>query len=174
MTGTIKPRDAEELRQAVAWVLNEGVKLAVRGGGSRLGLGKPMSCDQVLDLSGLTGIVDYAPEELVVTLRAGTPMREVEALLAQRNQMLAFEPPDLGPLLGREPGEGTLVGTLMGNFAGPRRLSAGAAPHLLLGFRALNGRGEAFKSGGRVREYGTGYDLSKLLAGRLRTRAALH
>ena len=63
-----------------------------------------MTCDQVLDLSGLSGIVDYAPEELVVTLRAGTPMREVEALLAQRNQMLAFEPPDLGPLA--RPGSG--------------------------------------------------------------------
>ena len=63
-------------------------------------------CDQVLDLSGISGVVDYAPEELVVTLRAGTPLREVEALLAQRNQMLAFEPPDLGPLLGREAGAG--------------------------------------------------------------------
>ena len=102
MAGTIKPRDAGELRQAVEWALNEGVTLDVRGTGSKLDLGKPMRCDQTLDLSGLSGIVDYAPEELVVTLRAGTPMREVEALLAQRNQMLAFEPPDLGPLLGRK------------------------------------------------------------------------
>ena len=104
MTGTLAPRDSKELRQAVEWALNEGVTLDVRGGGSKLSLGKPMTCDQVLDLSGLTGVVDYAPEELVVTLRAGTPMREVEALLAQRNQMLAFEPPDLGPLLGRARG----------------------------------------------------------------------
>ena len=117
MTTTLGPRDAKELQQAVEWALNEGVTLDVRGGGSKLQLGKPMTCDQVLDLSGLSGIVDYAPEELVVTLRAGTPLREVEALLAQRNQMLAFEPPDLGPLRGREPGEGTLVGTIMGNFA---------------------------------------------------------
>ena len=132
MGGTIKPRDGKELRQAVEWALNEGVKLDVRGSGSKLALGKPMRCDQVLDLSGVSGVVDYAPEELVVTLRAGTPLSEVEALLAQRNQMLAFEPPDLGPLLGRAPGEGTLVGTVMGNFAGPRRLSAGAArDHLL-------------------------------------------
>ena len=165
MAGTIKPRDAKELRQAVEWALNAGVTLDVRGQGSKLALGKPMHCDQVLDLSGLSGIVDYAPEELVVTLRAGTPMREVEALLAQRNQMLAFEPPDLGPLLGRVPGEGTLVGTLMGNFAGPRRLSAGAARDHLLGFSGVNGRGEAFKSGGKVMKNVTGYDLSKLLAG---------
>jgi glycolate oxidase FAD binding subunit len=173
MTGTIAPRDAKELRQAVEWALNEGATLDVRGGGSKLSLGKPMTCDQVLDLSRLTGIVDYAPEELVVTLRVGTALREVEALLAQRNQMLAFEPPDLGPLLGRPSGEGTLVGALMGNFAGPRRLSAGAARDHLLGFSGVNGHGEAFKSGGRVMKNVTGYDLSKLLAGSWGTLAVL-
>jgi glycolate oxidase FAD binding subunit len=173
MTGTIKPRDAKELRQAVEWALGEGVTLDVRGEGSKLALGKPMQCGQVLDLSGISGIVDYAPEELVVTLRAGTPMREVEALLAQRNQMLAFEPPDLGPLLGREPGQGTLVGAVMGNLAGSRRLSAGAARDHLLGFSGVNGRGEAFKSGGRVMKNVTGYDLSKVVAGSWGTLAVL-
>ena len=173
MTNTIKPRDAKELRQAVEWALGEGVTLDVRGEGSKLALGKPMRCDHVLDLSGISGIVDYAPEELVVTLRAGTPMREVEALLAQRNQMLAFEPPDLGPMLGREPGLGTLVGAVMGNLAGSRRLSAGAARDHLLGFSGVNGRGEAFKSGGRVMKNVTGYDLSKVLAGSWGTLAVL-
>jgi glycolate oxidase FAD binding subunit len=173
MGGTIKPRDAKELRQAVEWALAEGVTLDIRGQGSKLALGKPMKCDQVLDLSGLSGIVDYAPEELVVTLRAGTPIREVEALLAQRNQMLAFEPPDLGPLLGREEGQGTLVGALMGNLAGSRRISAGAARDHLLGFSGVNGRGEAFKSGGKVMKNVTGYDLSKLLAGSWGTLAVL-
>ena len=173
MTGTIKPRDAKELRQAVEWALNDGVTLDVRGSGSKTALGKPMQAGQVLDISGLSGIVDYAPEELVVTLRAGTPMREIEALLAQRNQMLAFEPPDLGPLLGRAPGEGTLVGAVMGNLAGPRRLSAGAARDHLLGFSGVNGRGEAFKSGGKVMKNVTGYDLSKLLAGSWGTLAVL-
>src|SRR5260221_7026823 len=61
MTSTIKPRDAKELRQAVEWAVNEGVALDVRGQGSKLALGKPMHCDQVLDLSGIAGIVDYAP-----------------------------------------------------------------------------------------------------------------
>ena len=173
MAGTIKPRDAKELRQAVEWALNDGVTLDVRGQGSKLALGKPMACDHVLDLSGLSGVVDYAPEELVVTLRAGTPMREVEALLAQRNQMLAFEPPDLGPLLGQEAGQGTLVGAVMGNLAGPRRVSAGAARDHLLGFSGVNGRGEAFKSGGKVMKNVTGYDLSKLLAGSWGTLAVL-
>ena len=173
MSGGLKPRTAAELRQAVEWALHAGVTLDVRGAGSKLSLGRPMRCDHVLDLSGLSGIVDYAPEELVVTLRAGTPMREIEALLAQRNQMLAFEPPDLGPLLGRAPGEGTLVGAVMGNLAGPRRLSAGAARDHLLGFSGVNGRGEAFKSGGKVMKNVTGYDLSKLLAGSWGTLAVL-
>lgn len=173
MSGAIRPRDAGELRQAVEWALNEGAALDVRGTGSKADLGKPMQCGQVLDLSGISGIVDYAPEELVVTLRAGTPMREVEALLAQRNQMLAFEPPDLGPLLGRGAGEGTLVGSVMGNFAGPRRLSAGAARDHLLGFSGVNGRGEAFKSGGKVMKNVTGYDLSKVIAGSWGTLAVL-
>jgi glycolate oxidase FAD binding subunit len=173
MAGRIKPRDAKELRQAVEWALNDGVTLDVRGQGSKLALGKPMRCDQVLDLSALSGVVDYAPEELVVTLRAGTPLSEVEALLAQRNQMLAFEPPDLGPLLGLEAGQGTLVGAMMGNLAGSRRVSAGAARDHLLGFSGVNGRGEAFKSGGKVMKNVTGYDLSKLLAGSWGTLAVL-
>lgn len=173
MASTIKPRDAKELRQAVEWALNEGMTLDVRGSGAKLALGKPMICDQVLDLSGLSGVIDYAPEELVVTLRAGTPLKDVEALLAQRNQMLAFEPPDLGPLLGRPAGEGTLVGAVMGNLAGPRRLSAGAARDHLLGFNGVNGRGEAFKSGGKVMKNVTGYDLSKILAGSWGTLAVL-
>ena len=173
MTSTIKPRDAKELRQAVEWALNDAVTLDVRGQGSKLALGKPMHCDQVLDLSGIAGVVDYAPEELVVTLRAGTPISEVEALLAQRNQMLAFEPPDLGPLLGQEAGRGTLVGALMGNLAGSRRVSAGAARDHLLGFSGVNGRAETFKSGGKVMKNVTGYDLSKLLAGSWGTLAVL-
>src|ERR1700722_1615319 len=173
MAGTIKPRDAKELRQAVEWALNDGGTLDVRGQGSKLALGKPMRCDQALDLSGLSGVIDYAPEELVVTLRAGTALNEVETLLAQRNQMLAFEPPDLGPLLGLEAGQGTLVGAVMGNFAGSRRVSAGAARDHLLGFSGVNGRGEAFKSGGKVMKNVTGYDLSKLLAGSWGTLAVL-
>src|SRR5471032_1362857 len=173
MSATIKPRDASELQKAVEWALNERATLDVRGTGSKISLGRPMRCDQVLDVSGLSGVVDYAPEELVITVRAGTLLRDVEALLAQRNQMLAFEPPDLGPLLGRAAGEGTLVGALLGNIAGPRRLSAGAARDHLLGFSGVNGRGETFKSGGRVMKNVTGYDLSKLLAGSWGTLAVL-
>src|SRR5258708_7495079 len=154
MAGRIKPRDAKELRQAVEWALNDGVTLDVRGQGSKLALGKPMRRDQVLDLSGLSGVVDYAPEELVVTLRAGTPLSEVEALLAQRNQMLAFEPPDLGPLLGLEAGQGTLVGAGVGNPAGSRRVSAGGGGGPPPGRPRREGRGGGLQSGGAGGENG--------------------
>src|SRR5262249_60733200 len=80
MAGTIKPRDNKDLQQAMAWALSEAVTLDVRGQGSKLRLGKPMQCDQVLDLSGIAGIGDYAPEELVVTGRAGPPPAAVEAV----------------------------------------------------------------------------------------------
>ncbi len=173
MTTTLKPRDRDELRDTVAWALNDGKTLEIVGAASKRALGRPVVADHGLDLSGIAGVVEYQPEELVITVRAGTPMREVEALLAQRNQMLAFEPPDLGPLLGGVAEASTLAGAVLCNLAGPRRLSAGAARDHLLGFSAVNGRGEIFKSGGKVMKNVTGYDLSKLMAGSFGTLAAL-
>ncbi|MGE0426101.1 MAG: FAD-binding protein [Reyranellaceae bacterium] len=173
-TSTLQPRTPEELRAAVEWALNDGVSLAIEGRGSKRAYGPPVKADHILSLAGIAGVVDYQPEELVITVKAGTPIREVEALLAQRKQMLAFEPPDLGAMLGGEAGEGTLAGALMCNLAGPRRISHGAARDHFLGFQGVNGRGELFKSGGRVVKNVTGYDLSKLLAGSRGTLAALH
>jgi glycolate oxidase FAD binding subunit len=120
---------------------------------------------QGIDLSGLTGITLYEPEELVLSARAGTPLAEIEAALAAERQQLAFEPGDLGPLWGGDAGQGSIGGMLACNLAGPRRIKAGAARDHFLGFSAVSGRGEAFKSGGRVVKNVTGYDLCKLLAG---------
>lgn len=117
---------------------------------------------------GLTGIVDYDPAEMVMTVRSGTPVSEVEAALAANRQMMAFEPMDHRGILGthgahsREP---TIGGVFAANVSGPRRLTAGAARDSLLGLRFVNGRGEIIRAGGRVMKNVTGLDLTKLLAG---------
>ncbi len=166
------PTSINELRDAVADALaaNEPVELV--GGGSKRGLGRPLQAPRTLDLSQLAGIRDYQPSELVLTAAAATPLAEIEAALAPARQMLAFEPPDWCNLLGSD-GEPTLGGALACNLSGPRRIKAGAARDHFLGFRGVSGRGEVFKSGGKVVKNVTGYDLSKLLAGSYGTLAAL-
>jgi glycolate oxidase FAD binding subunit len=173
MSSILKPGSAEELRQIVEWALAEGTPLAVQGRGSKRALRPALAAQHVLSLENLAGVLDYQPEELVLTAHAGTRLSEIEALLAQRNQMLAFEPPDLGAILGGPPDEASIGGTLACNLAGPRRLSAGAARDHFLGFQAVNGRAERFKSGGKVVKNVTGYDLSKLMAGSRGTLAVL-
>lgn len=173
MTDTLKPRDAKEVEDAVRWALDGGKTLEVVGAGSKRAIGRPSQTDLTLDLSSLTGIILYEPEELVLTARAGTPIAEIEALLASKDQQLAFEPMDYGPVLGGPAGQGTIGGVLAANLSGPRRIKAGAARDHFLGFSAVSGRGEAFKSGGRVVKNVTGYDLSKLMAGSWGTLAAL-
>jgi glycolate oxidase FAD binding subunit len=126
-----------------------------------------------LDLSAVAGVTLYEPEELVLSAKAGTPLAEIEALVASKCQQLAFEPMDCGPILGGRVGDGTIGGTLASSFSGPRRVKAGAARDHLLGFHAVSGRGEAFKSGGRVVKNVTGYDLCKLMAGSWGTLAVL-
>jgi glycolate oxidase FAD binding subunit len=166
------PADIDELREAVAGALAAEEPVEIVGGGSKRGLGRPMQTAHTLDLSRLSGIRDYAPSELVLTVGAATPLAEIEAALAEHGQMLAFEPPDWRSLLGGE-GEPTLGGALACNLAGPRRIKAGAARDHFLGFRAVSGRGEIFKAGGKVVKNVTGYDLCKLMAGSYGTLAAL-
>jgi len=169
----LKPRDAQDVAAAVQWALGQSKTLDLVGAGSKRDLGRPTQTDATLDLSGLRGVTLYEPEELVLSARAGTPLAEIEALLASRNQELAFEPMDYGPLLGNPAGRGTIGGALAANLAGPRRFKAGAARDHFLGVTAISGRGEVFKSGGRVVKNVTGYDLCKLLAGSWGTLAAM-
>src|SRR5499426_433688 len=173
MTDTLKPRDSKEVEDAVQWALADGKALEIVGGGSKRAIGRPAQTDLTLDLSGLSGVTLYEPEELVLTAKAGTPLAEIEALVAARGQMLAFEPPDYGGVLGGERAHATLGGVLAANLAGPRRIKAGAARDHFLGFSAVSGRGEAFKSGGRVVKNVTGYDLCKLMAGSWGTLAVM-
>lgn len=170
---TFTPTSAAEVLDAVSWAVAEEQPIEVLGHGSKRGIGRPAQTAHAIDLSRLTGVTLYEPEELVLSARAGTPLAEVEAMLAERGQEFAFEPMDYGPLLGREPGRGTLGGVLSANLAGPRRLKSGAARDHILGIHAVSGRGEAFKSGGRVVKNVTGYDLSKVMAGAWGTLAVV-
>ncbi|HVB16133.1 MAG TPA: FAD-binding protein, partial [Stellaceae bacterium] len=166
------PADINELRDAVAQALAAEEAVEIVGGGSKRGLGRPLQTPHLLDLSRLAGIRDYAPNELVLTAGAATPLAEIERALADAGQMLAFEPPDWRLLL-RGDGQPTLGGVLACNLAGPRRIKGGAARDHFLGFRAVSGRGEIFKAGGKVVKNVTGYDLPKLMAGSYGTLAAL-
>ncbi|PTW62360.1 glycolate oxidase FAD binding subunit [Breoghania corrubedonensis] len=160
-----RPLDADGVREVVAWAAAEGQPLEVIGTGSKRALGRPVQAAHVLDLSAISGVEAYEPAELVITAKAATPLAEVEALLAGADQEFAFEPMDYGPLLGLEPGRGTLGGMLATNLSGPKRLKHGAARDHVLGIHAVSGRGEIFKSGGTVVKNVTGYDLSRGLAG---------
>lgn len=173
MAETLKPATSEQLRDALAWAAADEVSLDVVGRGTKRGLGRPPQASHTLDLSGLSGVVSYEPEELVLTARAGTAIAEIEALLAGRRQMLGFEPPDLGPLLGAAAGAGSLGGAIAANLAGPRRVKVGAGRDHFLGMSGVSGRGEAFKAGGKVVKNVTGYDLCKLLAGSFGTLVAM-
>jgi len=147
--------------------------MEVIAGGSKRGLGRPMQTPRTLDLSGIAGIRSYQPNELVLTAGAATPLDEIAEALAEARQMLAFEPPDWRKLLSTADSRPTLGGALACNLSGPRRIKAGAARDHFLGFRGVSGRGEIFKSGGRVVKNVTGYDLSKLMVGSYGTLAAL-
>ncbi|MGE0120106.1 MAG: FAD-binding protein [Dongiaceae bacterium] len=173
MSAALTPATAAEVVEAVAQAVADEAPLEILGHGTKRGLGRPLQAARQLDLSALAGITLYEPNELVLTCRAGTPMAAIEAALAEHNQQLAFEPPDLAPLYGGAVGAGTIGGVLSANLAGPRRLKAGAARDHFLGVKAVSGRGEAFQAGGRVVKNVTGYDLCKLLAGAHGTLAVL-
>src|ERR1700760_4182913 len=173
MSDVLKPRDAQDVAAAIQWALGQSKTLDLTGAGSKRELGRPTQTDAALDLSVLTGVTLYEPEELVLSAKAGTPIAEIEALVAERGQQLDFEPMDYGPLLGLDGGLGSLGGALAANLSGPRRIKAGAARDHFLGVSAVSGRGEAFKSGGRGVKNVTGYDLRKLLAGAWGTLAAM-
>jgi glycolate oxidase FAD binding subunit len=173
MTSTVlKPTTAQQLREAIAWAAAEEASLEIVGGATKRGFGRPLQASHTLDLSVLSGIVGYEPAELVLTARAGTTMREIEAVLQKNRQVLAFEPPDLAVLYGGGDGA-TIGGAVACNLAGPRRVKVGAARDHFLGMSGVSGRGEAFKAGGKVVKNVTGYDLCKLLAGSFGTLAAM-
>lgn len=135
-------------------------RLSIIGGGTR----GPVNEGAVLSTAGLTGITLYEPAAMTLVARAGTPLAEIDAVLAAEGQRLAFEPPDMRGLLGRV-GQSTIGGVIAANASGPRRLLVGAARDATLGARFIDGRGDVIVNGGRVMKNVTGYDLTKLMAG---------
>ena len=173
MQDILKPRDANDVAEAIASAAAGGRRLELIGRGSKRELGRAAQADATLDLSVISGITLYEPEELVLSARAATPIAEIEKALEEKKQELAFEPMDYGPLLNKAPGTGTIGGAISAGLSGPRRIKAGAARDFMLGVSAVSGRGEIFKAGGRVVKNVTGYDLPRLLAGSWGTLAAL-
>ncbi len=138
--------------------------LAIEGRGTKRAMLRPVQAARTLSTRALTGITLHKPAELVISARAGTPLPEIEAALAEHNQHLIAEPPDLSAMFGTtEPA--TLGGTVAANLSGPRRIAWGATRDHVLGIRAVTGTGEIIRSGGRVLKNVTGLDLCKLLAG---------
>jgi glycolate oxidase FAD binding subunit len=170
---TVRPGSAEELRQVVQASLAETQPLELIGRGTKRALGRPVEADLLISLERLSGVELYEPEELVMSAGVGTPIAEIERLLIDNQQELAFEPADYGLILGGEARQGTIGGVFACNLCGPRRLKAGAARDHFLGLQAVTGRGDLVKSGGRVMKNVTGYDLAKLMAGSFGTLAAM-
>jgi glycolate oxidase FAD binding subunit len=172
MTPALVPATEDEVAALVRDASAAREALAVAGDGTRAGLGHPVRATRALSTQKLTGITLYEPAELVLSARSGTPLAEVEGLLRQNGQRLAFEPMDHRPLY-RSIGEPTIGGVAAANVSGPRRILSGAARDSLIGVRAVTGRGDAIKSGGRVMKNVTGYDLVRFLAGSFGTLAVL-
>lgn len=161
----IKPGSEADLCDAIADAQRDGIALAITGGASKNGTGRRVETARRLDMRGFSGVVDYDPAELVLTVGAGTPLSDVEALVASREQMLAFAPFDYGPIFGQPVGASTIGGAVAAGVAGSPRVARGSARDHLLGFRAVSGRGEPFIAGAKVVKNVTGYDLSKLVSG---------
>jgi len=172
MSATLTPTDEAGLIAAVTAAFESGTPLEIAGNGSKRGVLRPVQAARTLSTSGLRGISFYSPQELVISAKAGTTLAAIEAAVAERGQQITSEPPDFSALLGAM-GEQTLGGVVGANLSGPRRVAWGATRDHVLGVRAVNGRGEVIRSGGRVLKNVTGLDICKLLTGSHGTLAVM-
>jgi glycolate oxidase FAD binding subunit len=154
-----------EFQARIRAAANDRKPLRIRAGGSKDFYGASLAGD-ILDVCAYSGIIDYEPRELVLTVRAGTPLEEIERALAAERQMLAFEPPHFGR-------GATIGGSVASGLSGPRRPYAGAVRDFVLGARILDGKGQDLKFGGRVIKNVAGYDLSRLMTGAMGTLGVL-
>jgi glycolate oxidase FAD binding subunit len=161
----LKPNNENDLQEIIKYCYKKDLPIEIVGAGTKNQIGKKLQCAKILDMSNISGIVEYKPEELYITVKAGTPVKTVQDELKKNNQHLAFEPINFSELFKKDSNEGTIGGTLSCNFSGARRFKVGSARDHILGFKGYNGKGEKIKSGGTVVKNVTGYDLSKLVTG---------
>ncbi len=173
MSELLRPAAEWELQSVVTRLGQRRQPVEVVGLGGLRNAGRPAHAPIVLSTSALRGISLNEPNELVMSARAGTPLNEIEATLAAQGQMLPFEPLDLGPATGGPAGAQSIGGVFATNVSGARRIAAGSARDHLIGVRGVNGRGEVFKSGGRVMKNVTGYDVGRCLTGSWGTLAVM-
>ena len=169
----LKPNNEEEVSLIVKDLYKKNLPTEIIGSNSKNFIGNKLQCAKVLDLSKLSGIVEYLPEELYIKVKACTPIVEIEEILKKSTQQLAFEPIDFGYINSSKSNKGTAAGYLSCNFSGSRRFKSGSVRDHILGFRGVNGKGDIIKSGGTVVKNVTGYDFSKLITGSFGTLIAL-
>ena len=169
----LKPNNENDLQDAIKYCFKKDLPIEIVGSRTKNQIGKKLQCAKVLDMSNISGIIQYKPEELYITVKAGTPIKIVKEELKKNNQHLAFEPTNFSEIFNKNSNEGTVGGTLACNFSGPRRFKSGSARDHILGFKGFNGKGEKIKSGGTVVKNVTGYDLSKLVTGSFGTLLVL-
>jgi glycolate oxidase FAD binding subunit len=164
MSSLIAPPDEAGIIAAVQAARAAREPLAIEGQGSKRGLLRPVQAARSLSTRGLTGVTLYRPAELIISARAGTPLAEIEATLAEKGQQLIAESPYLNGVFGTS-ATPSIGGVVAANLSGPRRITWGATRDHVMGLRFINGAGEAIRSGGRVLKNVTGLDLCKLLSG---------
>jgi glycolate oxidase FAD binding subunit len=167
------PEDESELASAIKSAADNLQQVEIFSAATKRIMGRPVEAEIRLDMSKISGIVRYEPDELILTAKAATPLKEINAALRERRQMLAFAPPDWAALFGEITGRATLAGTVGANACGARKIKAGAVRDHLIGCRFVNGSGEAIKSGGRVVKNVTGFDLPKIMCGAFGTLGVL-
>ena len=173
LSDILRAATAWELQSMLAPYIEKKTPIEVIGSGSKARIGRPMQTAATISTASMHGIWMYEPTELVMSAHGGTPLVQIEAALAGNNQMLAFEPTDIGPTSGGARGTQTIGSVFACNVSGSRRIAIGAARDHLLGIEGVSGRGELFRAGGRVMKNVTGYDLCRGIAGSWGTLAIL-
>ncbi len=172
-SNVFRPGNEKNVSEIVRDNYKKNLPLEIIGSNSKKFIGYNLQTAKTLDISNLSGIVEYLPEELYIKVKAGTPLSLIEETLDKKNQQLAFEPIDFGFIQGGKSNKGTIGGYVSCNFAGSRRFKSGSVRDHILGFRGINGKGDIIKSGGVVVKNVTGYDLSKVITGSFGTLVAL-